>query len=147
MIACKFLGELAGRGVDSDAVRGSHGVEYFRGGRSYVEGVFPGKMEIVKKERNKTLRQSSCYGAFFDGACVGMIGDSQDGNGMRGRGFQAERGDGLWLTIIEEREVLFFEIIDDFAVLVADYDAQQDQVYAYFERSGGVASDYFCCGW
>src|ERR1700741_5326469 len=72
-----------------------------------------------------------------------MIGDGNDRNDGGGRRFQAESGNDLRLAVVEELKIFLFQIVHDFAVLVADNHANQHYVYADFEGGGGGASDDF----
>jgi hypothetical protein len=59
--------------------------------------------------------------------------------------FQAESGDSLRFAVIEKLEVFLLEAIDWFTFLIADDNANQDDVYADFESGGRIASDHFGC--
>lgn len=139
MVGSEFLSDLAGGGVDADAIAGVEGVEEFESGGADEEGVGHFEMKIVEEKRDEALRQVG-----RGGGCVvvdGVIGSGDYGDSVGVRFFDAEGRDVLRLAIVEELEIFFFEIFDYVALRVANDYADGNEINANFESGGGIAGD------
>jgi hypothetical protein len=73
------------------------------------------------------------------GRCGGRVANPRDGGGLRGfvgDVLKLEDGDLLWLAVLEQREVLFLQILDGRPVLGANEDIHHDQL------RGGLEGGY-----
>src|SRR5215470_17397847 len=103
----KILGELAGGGVDSDAVTRGQGAKKAGRGIAHEYRVLRGHVNVVKNHGDKTLRQ---YGrpSSKDVGAGGLTfwGRSiESGCGVRLWSFDAEGRDGLQFAAIVQLEV------------------------------------------
>jgi len=49
----------------------------------------------------------------------------------------------LWLAIVEKEKVFFFQIVDDFAILISYDNAKENEVHAHFKSGSRIAGDDF----
>jgi len=139
----EFLLHLTGGRKDGEAVIALHGIEQFRSGLPRNQDILRGEMEVVEKEGDKSTRQLRRFHLDASGGSRAWVRIQFHRRHMGAGGLNGKAGNGLRFAIVRELKILFFEVSDDFAVVVPHHDAHEDDVDTHLERRGRVARDDF----